>query len=65
MCRSWEKLEEWARGYNSCYAYVNQTSEDLPEVQRFVYCPVGSPWREGVVRVFGEGVPSYEELYGL
>ncbi|KUJ19152.1 uncharacterized protein LY89DRAFT_612685, partial [Mollisia scopiformis] len=52
MCRSWDKLDEWAEKYNSCYAYVNQTSEDLPEIQRFVYCPAGSPWREKVVEVF-------------
>jgi len=65
MCRSWEKLEEWAKGYNSCYAYVNQTSGDLPELQRFLYCPDGSPWREKVVEVFGKGVPTYEELYSL
>jgi len=65
MCRSWEKLEDWARVYDSCYAYVNQTSEDLQELQRFIYCPSGSPWRESVVEVFGKEVPTYEMLYDL
>ena len=29
QCRSWEKLERWARSHNACYEYVNQTVEDL------------------------------------
>ena len=61
LCRSWDQLEAWARRYNSCYRYVNQTAEALPEIQRFVYCPRGSPYREEVERVFGD-VPSYEDL---
>ena len=61
QCRSWEKLERWARGHNACYKYVNQTVEDLPEVQRFIYCPQGSPYRKEVEKVFGK-VPAYEEL---
>lgn len=61
QCRSWDKLEKWARHYNSCYKFVNQTAEDLPEIQRFIYCPKDSPYRTEVEKVFGR-VPAYEEL---
>lgn len=59
QCRSWDKLEEWARQYNSCYRFVNQTS-DIDRIQRFLYCPEGSPYRKEVAKVFGT-VPTYEE----
>lgn len=59
QCRSWDKLEEWARQYNSCYRSVNQTS-DIEQIQRFLYCPKGSPYRKEVAKVFG-AVPTYEE----
>ena len=60
MCRSWDKLEQWARQYNACYKFVNQTARDFPIVQRFVYCPKGSPYRKEVEKVFGE-TPYYED----
>lgn len=60
MCRSWDRLEEWAARYNACYKFVNQTAGDFPVVQRFVYCPRGSPFKEEVEKVFGE-VPDYED----
>lgn len=60
-CRSWAELERWARRYNACFRYVNQTLESLPEVQRFLYCPQGSPYAAEVEKVFG-AVPAYEDL---
>lgn len=60
QCRSWDKLEEWARQYNACFRYINQTSATLDEIQRFLYCPEGSPYRKEVAKVFGV-VPTYEE----
>ena len=61
MCRSWDKLEQWARQYNACYKFVNQTARDFPIVQRFVYCPKGSPYKKEVEKVFGGEVPDYED----
>ena len=42
MCRNWEKLEAWARTYNACYRYINQTAsyEDFPQIERFIWFPL-------------------------
>jgi len=55
MCRSWDKLEEWAKKYNSCYRYVNQTAsyKEFPQILRFIWCPEGSPYRAQVEQIFG------------
>ena len=54
-CRSWEKLEEWAEQYNACYRYINQTAsfEDFPQIERYIWCPQGSPYAAEVEKVFG------------
>ena len=61
-CRDWTELEQWAKQYNSCFKYVNQTSRDLEELQRYIYCPRGSPYRSEIEKVFGANVPFYEEV---
>ncbi|KAI0157125.1 hypothetical protein GGR52DRAFT_565401 [Hypoxylon sp. FL1284] len=55
MCRSWDKLNEWARKYTACYRYINQTASysEVPQVERFVWCPKGSPYIKEVEKVFG------------
>lgn len=55
MCRNWEKLEDWAKQYNACYRYINQTADykDFPQIERFIWCPEGSPYTEAVEKVFG------------
>ena len=59
MCRDWGKLERWARGYNSCFSFVNQTASGFPQVLRYTYCPEGSPYidtvRETFARARSEG----------
>ncbi|KAI1165518.1 hypothetical protein F5B18DRAFT_609907 [Nemania serpens] len=54
-CRSWEKLEAWARQYTACYRYINATKSlsEYPQVERFVWCPKGSPYIKEVEKVFG------------
>ncbi|KAI8944047.1 hypothetical protein F4801DRAFT_573012 [Xylaria longipes] len=54
-CRSWEKLEVWARQYPACYRYINATKSlsEFPQVERFVWCPKGSPYIKEVEKVFG------------
>ena len=51
QCRSWEKLEEWAKQYNSCYGGVSGNPGPLIEVYK--YCPKGSPYRDQVARIWG------------
>ena len=55
MCRNWDSLEKWADQYNACYRYVNQTAsyEDFPQIERFIWCPKGSPYKAEVEKVFG------------
>jgi hypothetical protein len=55
MCRSWDKLEAWAKEYTACYRYINQTASysEVPQVERFVWCPEGSPYQKEVEKVFG------------
>ncbi|RDI86267.1 hypothetical protein Vi05172_g3667 [Venturia inaequalis] len=52
QCRSWDKLNEWAKKYNACYRYIHEASKGFPEVQRFVWCPEGSPYRKEVDKYF-------------
>lgn len=46
QCRDWNAMDEWAMQYNGCFSYVNETasSEDFPEILRWVHCPEGSPY---------------------
>ncbi len=51
QCRSWEKLEEWAKQYNSCYG--GDSFNPQPLIEHYKYCPKGSPYRDQVSRVWG------------
>ena len=53
QCRDWGKLERWARQYNACYHFINQTATGFPNVLRYTFCPPGSPDVAGVKRVMG------------
>ncbi|GAW15642.1 hypothetical protein ANO14919_050610 [Xylariales sp. No.14919] len=55
MCRSWDKLEAWSRQHTACYRYINVTKplSEFPQVERFVWCPKGSPYIKEVEKVFG------------
>jgi len=49
QCRSWEKLESFAQEHTACYQFLNYSinfSEN--QLQRFVFCPPGSPYSEQV-----------------
>jgi Mycotoxin biosynthesis protein UstYa len=52
QCRSWDKLNDWAKRYNACYRYTHEASGNYPEVQRLVWCPEGSPYRQEVDKYF-------------
>jgi len=53
-CRSWDKLEQWAAQYNACYRYINETltPSEFPQIQRFVWCREGSPYKAEVEKYF-------------
>jgi len=52
MCRSWDKMHDWAKQHNACYRYIHEQSSNYPEIQRFVWCPEGSPYRKEVDKYF-------------
>ncbi|KAI0398552.1 hypothetical protein F5Y17DRAFT_8323 [Xylariaceae sp. FL0594] len=55
QCRSWDRLEAWARQHTACYRYINATKplSEFPQIERFVWCPEGSPYVKEVEKVFG------------
>ena len=52
QCRDWEKLEEWAKGYHSCFRAARGNSRPL--IESFKFCPKGSPYRDQVARIWGD-----------
>lgn len=53
MCRSWDKLQDWAEGHTACFAYVNETQGVDAVIQRFRYCPKGSEMGKRMRESFG------------
>jgi len=53
QCRSFDKLNAWAREYSACFKAVNQTDE-IPDILRFTYSPEGSPFNAKIVEECGE-----------
>ncbi|KAF2249943.1 hypothetical protein BU26DRAFT_386579, partial [Trematosphaeria pertusa] len=43
MCRSWDRLTEWANEQTACFGYINETQGVGAVIERFRYCPKGSP----------------------
>lgn len=52
-CRSWEKLEKWAKERWACWKDIND-SESIDTLLRYRYCPEGSPYYERIHTLFGE-----------
>ncbi|TVY43228.1 Phenylalanine aminomutase (L-beta-phenylalanine forming) [Lachnellula occidentalis] len=50
QCKSWDKLIDWASGYNACYHFDNVTDAQgrpIPDgtIEHYLFCPEGSPYR--------------------
>ena len=41
MCRSWDKLEAWARDHTACYRDVGRGVEGFPQIEKYKFCPEG------------------------
>lgn len=50
-CRSWDRLEEWAREYSACFKYVH-LKKGQSRLERFKYCPEGSQYTEKIRQYF-------------
>lgn len=55
QCRDWSKLEAWVRKYNSCYNRINEEANFHPEIERYRFCPPGSPYGD-LMRAYFERV---------
>ena len=57
MCKSWDKLENWARGHTACFRDIGREVEGFPEIEKYKFCPDGyifsatgsptPPWNTG------------------
>ena len=57
MCRDWTQLRRWGREHSACWRYNDgDDAEDQDTLERYRFCPEGSPYREAVEAVFGEGL---------
>ncbi|KAF2788812.1 hypothetical protein K505DRAFT_197009, partial [Melanomma pulvis-pyrius CBS 109.77] len=43
MCRSWDRLTDWANEQQACFGYINETQGVDAVIDRFRYCPKDSP----------------------
>jgi hypothetical protein len=59
-CRDWSKLEAWALENSACYGFINETQGVTHEIDRFKYCPHGSPFAPGMRKYFGLPEDWYE-----
>ena len=45
-CKDWSQLEAWVQEHTACWRYVNSTDPSTNQLERFKYCPEGSPFLE-------------------
>ncbi|KAI0855866.1 hypothetical protein F4860DRAFT_507181 [Xylaria cubensis] len=53
MCRSWDRLTEWAEENTACFAYINETQGVDEVIKRFRYCSPGSHLLGPMRKYFG------------
>ncbi|KAL9089358.1 MAG: hypothetical protein Q9159_002574 [Coniocarpon cinnabarinum] len=53
QCRSWSRLESFAREHTSCWRYINP-NQKIDTLLRYRYCPEGSPYNERIHAIFGD-----------
>ncbi|KAJ8064633.1 hypothetical protein OCU04_006959 [Sclerotinia nivalis] len=61
MCRSWDKLSNWASKQTACFSYINETQGVDAVIQRFRYCPQESGLLEPMRQSFGYKEDWFEE----
>lgn len=55
QCRSWSKLEEWARARPACWRFTgSQLHMNMSVEDRYRFCPEDSPYAAKVKEVFGD-----------
>jgi hypothetical protein len=54
MCRDWRRLEAWAKENTACWMHINDTQHDIDTLERYKFCPPGSPYQKRIQAVFGD-----------
>lgn len=55
MCRSWDKLEAFARDHTACYRDIGRGVEGFPQIEKYKFCPEGY-----VFAATGSPIPPWE-----
>lgn len=58
QCKDWKQLELWASEHTACYSLQNSSYKDAGGLERFKYCPEGSPYIALVKETFGDSTHS-------
>jgi len=53
QCRNWNDLEAWAADNTACYRYINYTQPEFDSLERYKFCPEGSPYSAKIHEIFG------------
>lgn len=53
MCRSWDKLNQWAETQTSCYVFINETQGVDTTFNRYKWCPKDSPYATKMLEHMG------------
>ncbi|KAI1203726.1 hypothetical protein F5X97DRAFT_68 [Nemania serpens] len=61
ICRSWDRLTEWAEENTACFAYINETQGVNDVIDRFRYCAPGSPLLGPMRKYFGYAPDWFQE----
>jgi hypothetical protein len=54
QCRNWKDLEAWAAENTACWRYINNTDPDFDSLERYKFCPEGSPYHDRIHEIFGD-----------
>ncbi|KAL8900182.1 MAG: hypothetical protein Q9207_005818 [Kuettlingeria erythrocarpa] len=54
QCRSWEQLQRWSAERTACFRYIHE-GERIHEIERYKFCPPGSPYLPKVRGYFKHG----------
>jgi len=54
QCRNWKDLEAWAAENTACWRYINNTDPNFDSLERYKFCPEGSPYYAYIHEIFGD-----------
>ena len=55
QCRDWSKYMDWTRRFNACYSQITDGHQTFDQIERYKFCPEGSPYLSQVRKYFGLG----------